>query len=156
MTSRPQALAVRQALSLGSWSVTEPARKPLVLIVDEDLGYVWWLGELFSEAGCQVVPALSPYETDSITQELDRPVDVIVVNPELAGVSEMIQNLSRSQAPKVVVIRDQDQRDSGLFAHATLNRPSSASQLSQQNWLGSVKRLVKELQAMRLPCPEFS
>lgn len=156
MTSRPQALAVRQALSLGKWSTMEPARKPLVLIVDEDLGFVWWLGELFSEAGCQVVPALSPDQTDSITQELDRAVDVVVVNPELAGISEMIRNLSQSQVPKVVVIRDQDRPDSGLFAHATLKRPSSASQLSQQDWLRQVKRLVKELQAMRLPCPEFS
>lgn len=149
MTSRPQPV-------LSTWSLMEPARKPLVLIVDEDLGFVWWLGEMFSEAGCQVVPALNPDETDSITQELDRAVDVVVVNPELAGISEMIRNLSQSQIPKVVAIRNQDQPENGLFAHATLNRPSDASQLSQQDWLRSVKILVNELQAMRLPCPEFS
>jgi hypothetical protein len=134
----------------------EPARKPLVLIVDEDLGFVWWLGEMFSQAGCQVVPALSAGEMDSITRELNRAVDVIVVNPALEGISDTLRNLSQSRAPKVVAIRDQDEPESGLAAHASLNRPSGAAQLSEEHWRASVKRLVKDLQAMPLPCPEFS
>ena len=37
----------------------EPPRGPTILIVDEDVGFVWWLGELFSEFGYRSIPALS-------------------------------------------------------------------------------------------------
>ena len=134
----------------------EPVRSPLVLIVDEDLGFVWWLSGIFSEAGCQVVPALNAGDTASMTSELDLDVDVLVVNPALAGVSEMIESLSRSRSPKIVTIRDHDKQDGAVYADATLERPSGLGAISQQDWLGCVRRLVKDLHTIPVACPEFS
>jgi hypothetical protein len=34
--------------------VTYPLGKPTVLIVDGDLGFIWWLGDVFAEAGCRI------------------------------------------------------------------------------------------------------
>ncbi len=129
MTSKQRALPNREifpaATTWGSsWRVTESAHSPVVLIVDEDLGFVWWLGQIFSQAGCQVVPTLSPDQTLSLSRDLNLKVDLLVVNPELAGISEMIQALSSSRRPKIVAIRNNHSNvRCAIKVHATLERP---------------------------------
>jgi hypothetical protein len=161
MNSKQRALPTREvyppATSWGTWSVKEPSRAPVVLIVDEDLGFVWWLGQIFSQAGCQVVPALNSEETVSITRDLNLKVDVIVVNPELVGISELIQGLSSARRPKIVAIRNQDTGVRGtVHAHATVERPSGWGPVSQQEWLGRARKLVKDVQATSGEYPECS
>jgi two-component SAPR family response regulator len=120
----------------------------VVLIVDEDLGFVWWLGQIFSQAGCQVVPALNSEQTDSLARDLNLKVDVIVVNPELKGVSKVIGALSSTRHPKIVAIRNHNSGVAcALKADATLERPSGWGPVSEQEWLGCVRRLVKDVQA---------
>jgi DNA-binding NtrC family response regulator len=151
MTSKQRALPNREifpaATSWGSsWRVAESAHTPVVLIVDEDLGFVWWLGQIFSQAGCQVVPTLGSDQTLSLARELNLKVDVIVVNPELSGISELIQALSATRRPKVVAIRNHDSNVRvALPAHATLERPSGWGPVSEKEWLECVRRLVKEV-----------
>jgi hypothetical protein len=161
MTSKQRALPNREvfppATSWGTWKVKEPSRAPVVLIVDEDLGFVWWLGQIFSQAGCQVVPALNSEQTVSITRDLNLKVDVIVVNPELVGISELIQGLSSARRPKIVAIRNQDTGVRGtVHSHATVERPSGWGPVSQQEWLGCARELVKDIQATSVEYPECS
>jgi len=151
MTSKHRAVTNREiyppATSWGSWHATEPSRAPVVLIVDEDLGFVWWLGQLFSQAGCQVVPTLNSEQTVSLTRDLNLKADVIVVNPELTGISEMIRALSSAGHPKIVAIRNHDSGvRNGIHADATLERPSGWGPVSEKEWLGCVRRLVKDVQ----------
>ena len=102
---------------------------------------------MFSQAGCQVVPTLSSGQTAALLQDLNLKVDVIVVNPELAGVSEMIQSLASARAPKIVAIRNHCSGDQGPdYADASLERPSGWGPVSQKEWLGCVRRLVKNFQ----------
>jgi hypothetical protein len=150
MTSKQRALpnqdAYPPATTWGTWRVTKPSLIPVVLIVDEDLGFVWWLGQIFSQAGFQVVPTLNAEQMVSLTQDLNLEVDLIVVNPELSGVPEMIQALSTSRLPKIVAIRNYN-TDVGctLQADATLERPSGWGPVSEKEWLGCVRRLVKDI-----------
>lgn len=67
-----------------------------VLIIDQDLGFVFWLGGLFTELGCHAVPTLDCTEAVSITSALNLTIDLIVVNPRLRGVSKMMKQLSRA------------------------------------------------------------
>jgi DNA-binding response OmpR family regulator len=129
--------------------VTEPADEPVVLIVDEDVGFVFWLGEIFSEAGCQVVPALNYWQALSITRKLNLQVDVIVVDPDVDRVSQVIQTLSLEQRPfKVVAIRNRDtDAEDAIHAHATLERPSPWQPLSPQEWLERVRGILREIYA---------
>jgi len=125
----------------------------VVLIVDEDLGFVWWLGQIFSQAGCQVVPTLGSDQTVSLARDLNLKVDLIVVNPELAGISEMIQALSSARRPKIVAIRNHDSGVQGaVAAHATLERPSGWGQVSEKEWLGCIRRLVKDVKLGQSDC----
>jgi DNA-binding NtrC family response regulator len=158
MTSKQRALPNREILPAAtswgsSWRVAESAHTPVVLIVDEDLGFVWWLGQIFSQAGCQVVPTLSSDQTVSLARDLNLKVDVIVVNPELSGISELIQTLSATRRPKIVAIRNHDSNVRvALPAHATLERPSGWGPVSEKEWLESVRRLVKEVKLGQSNC----
>jgi hypothetical protein len=161
MNSKQRALPQREvfppATSWGAWRVTEPSRAPVVLIVDEDLGFVWWLGQMFSQAGCQVVPALNSGQTDSLARDLNLKIDVIVVNPELPGISELINSLSSARPLKIIAIRNSDTRVRGaMHAHATLERPSGWGPVSEKEWLGSVRKIVQDVRATSVARRECS
>src|ERR1700737_1503809 len=67
-----------------------------VLIVDQDFGFVFWIGEMQSAACTEAI---------SITKELNLKIDLVVVNPQLPGVADMMRPL---QGPnlKIIAIRD--------------------------------------------------
>jgi hypothetical protein len=157
MTSKQRALPNREIFPAPTtWESSrfrESAHTPVVLIVDEDLGFIWWLGQIFSQAGCQVVPTLSSDQTLSLARDLNLKVDLVVVNPELSGISELIQALSSTRPPKVVAIRNHDSNIRvALPAHATLERPSGWGPVSEKEWLGCVRRLVKDVRSGQSDC----
>jgi len=50
-------------------------RDPVILIIDPDLGRVCWLGQLLSQAGCQVYPSVEQPRGGSLgcgTESSDR------------------------------------------------------------------------------------
>lgn len=122
---------------------------PIVLILDEDLGFVFWLGEIFSEAGCRTVPALNSAQALSITRELKLQVDIVVVDLGLAGVSAMIQAMSDGRSLKIVAIRGDDDAGYAIQPHATLERPSASSPFSREDWLARVRRLLHDILTTR-------
>ena len=73
-------------------------RKPTALIVDDDLGLMFWLVELFAKTGWNIVPALNCRQAVALAVMWDSHIDLIVVNPALNGIAEMIQTLSRVRA----------------------------------------------------------
>src|SRR5260370_28299368 len=56
-----------------------------VWIVDSDLGFVWWVGDIFREVGCRALPALSCKDAVALMKELGIEPDLIVLNPNLPG-----------------------------------------------------------------------
>jgi len=124
--------------------------KPLVglvaLVVDDDPGFICWLGETLGEIGYQAAPALNTEEAVSLVARLNLQVDVVIVNPKLSGVSEMIQRWSCTYlALMIVAIRTPDNVAFGApYAHATLDRPSASDQPLRQEWLAMVVRVLNQ------------
>lgn len=123
----------------------QAASVPTVLILDDDLGFVWWLGEIFRELGYDALPALGCRQALSLIKELDVSVDLAILNPELPGISPMIRAIERAYpAVKIVMIGESFPRAvGGLPIHGTLERPSGRKPTSRQEWLTKVKLLAK-------------
>ena len=69
--------------------------KPTVLIVDEDLGFVCSLGEILSNQGFQTIPALDSRSAMAIVEELNRQVNLVIVDP-----TRRSRNDRGSQSPR--------------------------------------------------------
>jgi hypothetical protein len=80
--------------------VSQVASVPTVLILDDDLGFVWWLGEIFTELGY----APSCPQALSTIEALDLSVDLAILNPELPGISPMIRAIEHAHPAKIVMI----------------------------------------------------
>jgi hypothetical protein len=114
------------------------------LIVDDDVGLIFWFGEIFAKAGWNIVPALNCRQAVSLAVMWDSHIDLIVVNPALKSIPELVDTLSRVHRPKIVIIRDPDV-EPDIPADATIDRPDVSTSLSRAEWAERVRKLLKEL-----------
>jgi len=123
--------------------------QPSVLIVDEDLGFLGWLGDLFNEIGYRALPALDCEQAVSLINRFKLDVDVVAVNDELPGVMGMLGMLKRAHRPlKIVAIRTANADVSMLIpAHATIERPSGWEPISRSDWLQKILSVLKQAEA---------
>jgi DNA-binding NtrC family response regulator len=129
--------------------VTPSPAATTVWIVDNDLGFVWWLGEVFTEAGCRTLPALSCDQALALIKSLNVGIDLLIVNPQLPGVIKMLEILGRAYPNlKVVAIGNASKGlPAALRPQASLERPSASDSISRSDWLKKVRRLLKEVAA---------
>ena len=125
--------------------MSKPSGGPIALIVDDDLGFIWWLGERFHEAGYRAVPALSPTQAGTLVKELDLKITVLVLNPGLRGVQRFMKTVSQRQSLPVKIIHIWDPSvptTAGLRAHAIVERPSGLEPASRHEWLRKLRRIL--------------
>ena len=129
--------------------MTEPPAPTTVWIVDGDLGFVWWLGEIFTEAGCRALPALSCEQAVSLMKKLNVGIDLLVLNPQLPGVIRMLKILSSAHPNfKIVAIGNASPAlITAIHPQANLERPSSSDSISRPEWLKKIRKLLKEMAA---------
>jgi DNA-binding NtrC family response regulator len=126
--------------------VTGPGDTPAILVVDGDVGFLWWLGELFHESGYRSIPALNCRQALSMIKKMSGGVDLLVVNPALSGVSRLIQTLSRNRSPKIVLIPQGGVSElPGVNAVATLERPSGRAAISRSEWQQKVRAILSQV-----------
>jgi hypothetical protein len=136
--------------------VTPKSGSALVLIIDQDLGFLMWLGELFTELGCQTVPALHCRHAIELAQRLELPISTLVVNPDLPAAAKTIKTLVASNPEaRVVLIRDAGAAPKSTVARAPskataptigpqliLERPAPGEPISRQAWLARVRKVL--------------
>jgi DNA-binding NtrC family response regulator len=129
--------------------VTQPPAATTVWIVDDDLGFVWWLGEIFTEAGCLALPALGCKQAVALMRELNVGIDLLVVNPRLPDVLGMLQTLGQAHPNlKIVVIgKASPEFSTAVRPHANLEPPAACDSISRLDWLKKVRKLLKEVAA---------
>jgi len=109
-----------------------------VLIVDDDLGFVFWLGRALDESGCAAFPARSIPDAGALLRELKVSLDLLIVNPTLPGTAGFIEGLRRSGAQfKVIAVTEDVEQpwDSPLGAIATRPKPRGRDDISKWEWL---------------------
>ncbi len=125
---------------------------PTALIVDDDVGFILWLGEMLTESGYQAIPALHCRQALTLVKKLALRVDVLVVNPELSGATQAMKTLSSGHPRlRVVLIRDPSAPPGPVLDpnHATLERPSAWEPISRPQWVTKIRKVLLRPSAVK-------
>jgi hypothetical protein len=120
------------------------------LIIDSDVGFMMWLGELFTELGWQAIPALSCRQALTLTKRLELPIRILIVNPEMRGAERTVKVLTAANpGVRLVLIRDPasdcvgvQANPIGLQTRFTLERPSPWETISRPEWLARIRKVL--------------
>ena len=105
-----------------------------ILIVDDDLGFVAWLGHTLAAAGYLTLPLTSAPEALRIIDELElAAIDLAIVNPDLLGMSHLIDTLRSRQGVLPVIATEPSIRDA-----VDLNT-------ARAEWIGKVRRALEKI-----------
>ncbi len=111
-------------------------RPAIVLIIDDDFGFVTWLGVTLATNGYATIPATSLSAAQQLLDELGVTPDLVVMNLELTGTIELIEALRRANLDlKVIAIEDT----------TPPARPIEVDRMharSEADWLMTVERIL--------------
>jgi hypothetical protein len=82
-----------------------------VLIIDNDLGFVFWLGQALDAAGYETLPAKGITEAVSLLAELKVRIDVLIVRCTLNGAGDFARAFRASQKGYLKTIALVDETD---------------------------------------------
>jgi hypothetical protein len=124
-------------------------RMRVVLIVDEDLGFICWLGERLSRAGYQTLPALGTHQAALLLKQLEVAIDILIMDQQFLDVFDVIGTLSSGPRPvKIVPGRNPSPHLlRATHADAVLERPSSADSFGRLAWFRMLIRALREAEA---------
>jgi ActR/RegA family two-component response regulator len=126
-------------------SNTEQAHIPTVLIVDRDLGFVFWLGQALDQAGYRALPAKSCEDAVDLLKEMPVEIDVLILGNSCAGAQVFPETLRRSQRCLKVIVAVGDWEElSPPFpaAHAVQQKFSSRDETSKLEWLETIQTVL--------------
>jgi CheY-like chemotaxis protein len=114
-------------------------RRPVVLIVDEDLGLLYWLGKILAESGYQALPASDNRQAVLLVEQLGVKVDLVIVNRSMLDVIDMIKSPNRGHfSIDVVVIPNPD------FSEDEPGPPPHTDPSWRRAWYRKVLRTLQE------------
>lgn len=112
-----------------------------ILIVDQDLGFIFWLGSALAAAGYRPWPAGNPAEAISLARRkpLAR-LDLLIVNASLPGVATLIAHFRRAHAQlKVMALGPEGKSLSGV--HAWRPIPGLTDDSAKKEWVRAIKQV---------------
>ena len=116
-----------------------------VVIVENDLGFAFWLGHTLDGAGYNALPAVSVAAANSLVAELGIVVDLVVINADVADSASFISNLRAVRpACRVIALMDDPDDPPPFFPYVDLveYRPAFVDGRVQSDWLDTVRLVL--------------
>jgi DNA-binding response OmpR family regulator len=114
-----------------------------VLIVDEDLGFVFWLGHLLNNAGYQVWPARNGEDAAALMEELGAELDLLIIDPNLHGAAAFME-MQRSSRDFHTIALERPEEWAGPVdgVDIALTKPPHPDELSGLEWIAVIQNLI--------------
>ncbi|MCX6627644.1 MAG: hypothetical protein NTW28_08455 [Candidatus Solibacter sp.] len=109
-----------------------------VLVVDDDLGFAFWLGQALDRAGYETWPALSVPAAESLLAKVKLAVDLLVINATLPQALAFATHLGRARTDfKVIAVYEGSHSDVRSFPDATavLHKPETIDTVAKMEWV---------------------
>ena len=113
-----------------------------VLIVDPELGFVFWLGQALDRAGYQALPAKSCEDAADLLKQLNVEIHLLIVGHSLPGAAAFTDALRRGQGHlKVIAVIGDGEEPSAPFpgANASQLMLSAVDETSEIEWLETIE-----------------
>jgi DNA-binding response OmpR family regulator len=110
-----------------------------IIVLDNDLGFVLWLAHTLVANGYLAFPATSVREALRLIKALQfESVDLVIANPALHGVTELLDRLrARHVSPKVIAIEDR-----------ALGTAISGIEAREAAWLKEIRTRLEKLSSV--------
>jgi DNA-binding NtrC family response regulator len=125
---------------------------PAILVVDCDLGFVFWLGQILDRAGYEAFPARSVPDALKLITELHLSVSLMIVDYSLSGAANLIATMRRAQKSlKIMALVEDDSGPTPPEADAQYRKPRKINEVpTEAEMLHIIRRLLSKREAMGL------
>ena len=128
-------------------------RHERILIVDPDLGFLFWLGHTLSTAGYAALPAKGMREACALVTQLSLRVDLLFVFPWMTGVDTFV-NRFRSRHAGCTVIALCEDLDIPLYLLEYVDKcwakPDRFDASTAMEWLDAIENDLRNSQGTRV------
>jgi len=124
---------------------TSGERVKTILLVDSDLGFLYWLGCTLCAAGYMALPAKNSQNAGELLSRLNVEIHLLVVNSSMRGARTFAEELRRSQSDlKVIALIGGGERPSAAFpgADASQHKCSCLGEFSEIEWLETIEGVL--------------
>jgi hypothetical protein len=120
-------------------------RVKTILLVDNDLGFLYWLGCTLCAAGYMALPAKNSQNASELLGRLNVGIQLLVVNSSMRGACAFAETLRRSQRNlKVIALIGRGEQPSPVFpgADAAQHKRSCLGEFSEIEWLETIENVL--------------
>ena len=113
----------------------------VILLVDADLGFLFWLGRLLDGAGYQAYPARSVADALTLINQLQLTIALLILNCSLPAAELLIASQRESQRQLKVISLATGEDDPIPYTpgvDAMCHKPRQIDQASKNQWLQTV------------------
>jgi DNA-binding response OmpR family regulator len=112
-----------------------------ILILESDLGFIFWLGAALGAANYQPWPACAASDAIDLVGKAGITIDLLIIDPSLRGVSKLMTVLRRSQPDLKVIALGAEATNKLPNVDAWRLKPSPTQEPAkqEQEWLEVVK-----------------
>ena len=114
-----------------------------VLIIDRDLGFLFWLGDVLHRAGYAVVPATNCGDATRLLEQRQTPIQVLVMDGTLPGAAALVVEV-RGKNPRLKVIGlVSEGREPAPFAGANrMLERMFGGRVSEADWIKAIEGVL--------------
>jgi DNA-binding NtrC family response regulator len=115
-----------------------------ILLVDDDLGFVFWLGRVLDDAGYAAFPAKSVTDAAALIVQCRLLADLLIINSALPGAPAFVEELRNSRPNlEVIGVADPDELGTDLgYGVVTLFKPRTSEVDCSRLLLATVQHLT--------------
>jgi DNA-binding response OmpR family regulator len=114
-----------------------------ILLIDRDLGLLFWLGRVLDHAGYSAFPARSVPDAVALLDDLHLTIGMLILDCSLPGTEDLIHVLRQStRLLKVVCLSGQGNHKCSAGIDAFCPKPVRWDDRSQAEWVRAVREAM--------------